>query len=539
MPSTMEKWKNMFGFRKKRGSNRKEIIINVEELETRVATLESGLLEDFRIEHPSEERVVGGIYKGLVQNLEDGLQAAFIDIGMRKNAFIHYWDMFPEDVARLEAMEGGDSRSAQRRRSYTREEISKHYPIGSEIIVQINKGPIGTKGPRVTTNLSIPSRFFVLMPGSSLRGISRKIEDEKERKRLKKILSRLPVPEGCGLIIRTAGLEAAGSAFVRDMRSLLATWTSIQDASAAKKAPACLYQEPDLIERMVRDSVTEDIDGIVVDSIGEFERIRNILATISRRARGIVKHYDGVRPVFEHYDVERQVEEAFRRKVVLKSGGYIIFDETEALIAIDVNTGQHKGADSQDETILQVNTEAVHEIARHLRLRNMGGLIVIDLIDMRQKRHRNIVYQTLREILKKDKARTHVLPISQLGLLEMTRQRVDESIESTMYMDCPYCHGRGSVKSPFNMSVEIQRRLVALMRRYQQKDKEHLSLRITVNPTVLNRLREEDEALLLKMQEQFNGQLGFRSDPVCHTEEFSIVNAETNEELFNNRSSSR
>jgi len=525
----------MFGFRRKKSANRKEIIINVEELETRVATLENGLLEDFRIEHPSEERVVGGIYKGLIQNLEDGLQAAFIDIGMRKNAFIHYWDMFPEDVARLEAMEGGEGRSAQRRRSYSKEEISKHYPVGSEIIVQINKGPIGTKGPRVTTNLSIPSRFFVLMPGSSLRGISRKIEDEKERKRLKKILTRLPVPDGCGLIIRTAGLEAAGSAFVRDMRSLMATWNSIREASAAKKAPACLYQEPDLIERMVRDSVTEDIDGIVVDSIEEFERIRNILATVSRRARGIIKHYDGVRPVFEHYDVERQVEEAFRRKVVLKSGGYIIFDETEALIAIDVNTGQHKGADSQDETILQVNTEAVHEIARHLRLRNMGGLIVIDLIDMRQKRHRNAVYQTLREILKKDKARTHVLPISQLGLLEMTRQRVDESIESTMYMDCPYCHGRGSVKSSFNMSVEIQRRLVAMMRRYQQKDKEHLSLRVTVNPSVMNRLREEDEELLMKMQEQFNGQLGFRADPACHIEEFSIVDTKTNEELFSNR----
>lgn len=186
----------MFGFRKRKNANRKEIIINVEGLETRVAALENGLLEDFRIEHPSEERIVGGIYKGIIQNLEDGLQAAFIDIGMKKNAFIHYWDMFPEDVARLEAMEGGNGRSASRRHNYTKEEVSKYYPIGSEIIVQINKGPIGTKGPRVTTNLSIPSRFFVLMPGSALRGISRKIEDEKERKRLKKILTRLPMPEG-------------------------------------------------------------------------------------------------------------------------------------------------------------------------------------------------------------------------------------------------------------------------------------------------------------------------------------------------------
>ncbi len=526
----------MFGFLKKKKQNRKEIIVNAEELEVRVAVLENGELEDYKIEHPNEERVVGGIYKGKVQNLEDGLQAAFIDIGMKKNAFIHYWDMFPEDVARLEAMEGGDGRAPQRRRHYTREEVSRHYPVGSEIIVQINKGPIGTKGPRVTANLSIPSRFFVLMPGSTLRGISRKIEDEKERKRLKKILARLPAPEGCGLIIRTAWFGAPGASFVRDMRSLLATWQAIQEGSARKPAPACLYQEPDLIERVVRDSVTEEIDGIVVDSLEEYERIKNILAAISRRARGIIKHYDGARPIFEHYGVERQLEEAFRRKVVLKSGGYIVFDETEALIAVDVNTGQHKGSDSQDETILQVNTEAVQEISRHLRLRNMGGLIVIDLIDMRHKRHRNAVYQTLKDALKKDKARTHVLPISQLGLLEMTRQRVDESIESSMYVDCPYCRGRGSVKSAFNMSVEIQRRLLAMMRQSQRKDKEHLAMRVTVNPAVLNRLREEDEELLLKMQEQFNGKLSFRADPNCHMEELSIVNAATGEELFNNRS---
>jgi len=202
---------------------------------------------------------------------------------------------------------------------------------------------------------------------------------------------------------------------------------------------------------------------------------------------------------------------------------------------VDVNTGQHKGSDSQDETILQVNTEAVQEIARHFRLRNMGGLIVIDLIDMRHKRHRNAVYQALKEALKKDKARTHVLPISQLGLLEMTRQRVDESIESSMYIDCPYCRGRGSVKSPFNMSVEIQRRILALMRQYQRKNAKHLALRITINPAVLNRLREEDEELLLKMQEQFNGRLNFRADPNCHMEELSILNAETGEEIFNNR----
>ncbi|MBU4201350.1 MAG: Rne/Rng family ribonuclease [Verrucomicrobia bacterium] len=524
----------MFGFRRKKDENRKEIIINVESLETRVAIRENGELEDFKVELPSEERIVGGVYKGKVQNLEDGLQAAFVDIGMRKNAFIHYWDMFPEDLSRLEALEGEHIRSVSRRRQFTREEIGRHFPVGSDIVVQISKGPIGTKGPRATASLSVPSRYFVLMPGSKLRGISRKIEDEPERKRLKKILSRLPVPEGCGLILRTAGAGASGSNFVRDIRSLLDTWDVIQQGIRDKQAPCCLYQEPDLVERTVRDSVTEDIDSIIIDAPAEYERIKDILAKISRRVRSRVKLYDGAKPIFEHYDVDRHLENAFRRKVMLKSGGCIVFDETEAMIAVDVNTGQHKGASSQDEAILHVNTEAVHEIARHLRLRNIGGLIVIDLIDMRHKKHRNMVYQALKDALKMDKARTNILPISSLGLLEMTRQRVDESLEATMYVDCPYCSGRGCVKSPLNMSVQIQRRLLAIMRSHQQETRDGLSLRITVNPTILNRLREEDEGLLLKMQEQFKGRLTFRADPAQHVEVISIVNADTGADLYSN-----
>ena len=524
----------MFGLRKKKNQRRNEIIINVESLETRVAVLESDELKDFKIELPSEQRIVGSVYNGMVQNLEDGLQAAFVDIGMKKNAFIHYWDMFPEDLSRLEALDGEHIRSISRRRQFNKEEIRRHFPVGSKIVIQISKGPIGTKGPRATASLSIPSRYFVLMPGSKLRGISRKIEDEHERKRLKKILTRLPVPEGCGLIIRTAGAGISGSNFIQDIRSLLATWEQVQQGIRDQPAPSCLYQEPDLVERTVRDSVTEDIDNIIIDSPIEYERIKNILAKISRRVRSRVKLYDGAKPIFEHYAVDQHLENAFRRKVVLKSGGCIVFDETEAMIAVDVNTGQHKGASSQDEAILHVNTEAVQEIARHLRLRNIGGLIVIDLIDMRHKRHRNTVYYALKEALKKDKARTNVLPISSLGLLEMTRQRVDESLESTMYVDCLYCHGRGIVKSPLSMSVEIQRHLLAIMRTHQQEAKQGLSLRITVHPTILNRLREEDEGLLLKMQEQFKGRLSFRADAAQHMEEISIVNADTGKDLYSN-----
>ncbi len=523
----------MFGFRRRKASNKKEIIISVESLETRVAVVENGRLEEYKVEHPTASRIVGSIFKGVVQNLEDGLQAAFIDIGMKKNAFIHYWDMFPEDLSRLAAAEGEEQgRPITRRRQFTREEIARHFAVGSQIIVQISKGPIGTKGPRATASLSIPSRYFVLMPGSKLRGISKKIEDEKERRRLKKILVRLPVPEGCGLIIRTAGAGVSSTGFVRDLRGLLATWNAIHAADETKRAPACLYQEPDLVERVVRDSVTEDIDTIIVDSSADYERVRDILANISRRMRNRVKLYEGSRPIFEQYEVEQQLSDAHRRKVMLKSGGCLVFDETEALIAVDVNTGQHRGASNQDETILQVNTEAVQEVARQLRLRNVGGLVVIDLIDMRHKKHRNAVYQSLKEALRKDRARTNVLPISPLGLIEMTRQRVDESIEATMYTDCPYCAGRGSVKSPLNMSVEIQRRLMAILRQYRERSQPVPELRIVINPAILARLRDEDEELLMTIQNKFNGQLRFRADPNCHIEEITVADAATNEVLY-------
>jgi ribonuclease G len=521
----MWEYLRMFGIGKK---IKKEIIINAESLETRVAVMENGNLEEFFIERNSEERIVGSIFKGKVQNLEDGLQAAFIDIGMKKNAFVHYWDMIPEDAARLEAEEG-IQRSA-RQKKFAPGEMAKRFPIGSEIVVQVTKGAIGTKGPRVTANLSIPGRYLVMMPGCNLKGVSRKIEDADERTRLKKVLARLPIPNGIGLIVRTAGSGARKVSFARDLRSLLDIWKEIETGIREKPSPCRLYQEPDLVERVVRDSLTEDIDRIVIDSREEFDHIKNTVARISRRARGKIKLYDGEAPIFEHFEVERQLENAFRRKVWLKSGGYLIFDETEALVAIDVNTGRHKGGNSQEESILQVNTEAAEEVARQLRLRNVGGLVVIDFIDMKQKRHQNAVYKALKDALRTDKARTNVLQISQLGLLEMTRQRVEESIRSSTYMDCPYCQGRGKVMSPLSMSVEIQRRIGEVMRRHHAKDT--LSLKVTVNPTVMDRLRKEDEAALIDLEKKHHGRLTFVSDLNMHMEEFSIANAENNEVLY-------
>lgn len=521
----------MFGWLMGRTETKREIIINAENLETRVAVVESGRLEEFEIEHPTEARMVGSIFKGRIQNLEHDLQAAFVDIGMKKNAFLHYWDMIPDDELRLEMEENGNKSKGGRGRRYTNADIERRFAPGTQIVVQVTKGPIGTKGPRVTANLSIPGRYLVMMPGSKLKGVSRKIDDENERQRLKKVLSKLQVPAEIGLIVRTAAQGASKGSLSDDMNALIATWKEIQGFIETKPAPCCIYQEPDLVERVVRDWLTEDIDRIVIDEREKFDRIREVASRISRKAKSKINLYEGELPIFDHYDVERQLLEAFRRRVTLKSGGYIVFDETEALIAIDVNTGRHKGKGSQEDAIHEVNTEAVEEVARQLRLRNVGGLVVIDLIDMKSRRHQNSVYRAMKAALRRDKARTNVLPISELGIMEMTRQRVEESILSTMYIDCPYCRGRGTVKSSLSMSVEIQRQVSAFMRK-GKKDGALRDLQVVVHPSVMERLRTEDETALLELEAKFEGKLHFKSDPTKHVEFFGINNALTGEVLF-------
>lgn len=524
----------MFGFGRNKRSG-VEIVVNVESLETRVTVLEDGRLEEYHVEHPTEQRIVGSIYRGVIQNLEDGLQAAFVDIGLKKNAFIHYWDMIPGDVSGLfDDDEIEEPRPRRRGKRVSREQIAKRFKVGSPIVVQVTKGPIGTKGPRVTASISIPGRYLVLVPGSRLRGISRKIDDERQRRRIKKTLSRIPIPDNVGIIARTASCEARKTSFVRDVRALVATWEEVRQGMAEEgKKPKCLYREPSLVERIVRDFLTGDVRRIAIDSPSEYERIRALAARISRRIAGRIQLHKNDAPIFEHYGVDRQLETLLRRKVDLKSGGYIVFDETEALIAVDVNTGKHKGADNQEAVILEVNMEAVEEVARQLRLRNVGGLVVIDLIDMRLKKHQSAVYRRFREALKRDRARTNVLPISKLGLLEMTRQRVVESVYSFMYVPCPYCKGRGVVKSAFTMSIELQRALGEIMRRRgTSRNGDKLPLRITLHPTVLRRLQEEDESLLVELEGMYNAHLSFKSDPRLHIEDFSVHNAESEQELF-------
>ena len=318
---------NLFGWLK-RSKTKREIVINVEKLETRVAVMENGRLEEFMVEHPEEERLVDSVFKGRVQNLENDLQAAFIDIGLKKNAFLHYWDMTPDADALMDE-DDDKERKGQKggRKRLSDAEIAKRFPPGSEIIVQVTKGPISTKGPRVTANLSIPGRYLVLMPGAKdghgapLRGVSKKIGDAAERKRLKKILDRLPLPENVGLVVRTVGQGASARAFARDLRNLVSVWNEMQGNVKNLRTPCCVFQAPDLCERVLRDWLTEDVDSIVIDDQATYESMREVASRISRRARAKINRFDGATGVCERCGSERQLQGAFARQVSLESGG--------------------------------------------------------------------------------------------------------------------------------------------------------------------------------------------------------------------------
>src|SRR5437870_5677014 len=486
----IDKVKKILGLSSRKTGNK--LILSVEKLESRVALLENGQLEEYSVERKSSRNIVGSIYKGKVRNIEMGLKAMFVDIGFEKNAFLHFWDAIP--AALDSGIEEIDRRGNKRpRKRITVKDIPSIYPVGSDVIVQVTKGPIGTKGPRVTTNLSFPGRYLVLMPFSDHSGISRKIENPKERERLRKILRELDVPEGFGVIIRTVGEGQRARYFVRDLRFLLDQWAKVEQAIRENAAPCRLFEEPDLVERTVRDFLTEEIDQVACDDRASTDRMIEMIGQISRRARNRVHFYDGATPIFDTYGVQKQIDDAFHRQVWLKCGGYIVIDETEALVAIDVNTGRNKGGRDVEKTILQTNLEAADEIARQLRLRNIGGLIIGDFIDMKGNRDRQMVYNRLRERLQRDKAKTHVLQISQMGLMEMTRQGAAESLSTAVYEVCPYCSGRGKVKSPMTMSVEIQRTLNTVMRKYQDSIHE---IRVILNQDDLKRVKEEYEVLI-------------------------------------------
>ena len=528
----------------------KQLYINIEKLETRVALTEGELLAEYEVERYDQERLVGSIFKGKIKNLEDSLQAAFVDIGYTKNAFLHYWDMIPaanydgklndgnamskDTVAAMDA-ELGDSfissvknkfsnaKEQQEKMKQEIERIPELFPVGSDVLVQVTKGPIGTKGPRVTTNLSIPGRYLVLLPHTNHVGVSKRIQNHKERDRLRNILRKVKLPPGMGCICRTLGEGKKEEFFINDIEMLLDIWANLEDYNARMRAPYCVYREPDLITRSTRYFLTDDIESIIVDEKDAYQKIRKQIVKFSDVSINKLQLYNQPRPIFQKFNLSAQINSIFERQVPLPSGGYICIDETEALIAIDINSGKARQGKDHPETILNTNIEAAEEIARQLRLRDIGGLVVVDFIDMRSKKDQMTVYRTLKSALQKDKAKTKITTISQLGLLEMTRQREHQSLRDSLFSPCPNCHGKGVVKSKVSISVEIQRKLQELLKRTHDS----IEVRIIVHPEILSRLKNEDADILKEMERQLGGNLSFRSDENFHVEEFKLIDPST------------
>jgi ribonuclease G len=503
----------------------RELVVDAGPMENRVALLENGILEDFEFDRYGEEDFIGAIFKGKIQNIEPGLKAMFVDIGQEKNAFLHYWDMLPAasdssfEVTR-------NNRSGKADKKIDLQNIPGCYPIGTDIMVQITKGQIGTKGPRVTTNIALPGRCLVLMPLNSECGISKKVDDKKERVRLKNILNKISIPDGMGVIIRTAGIGKKIRYFVRDLHILLKKWQDIIAAYQGGKKLGVLYKEPGLLERTVRDFLTDDVDRVIVNDPEAYENMLKMIGQISQRSKAKLLQFGENIPIFERFNIERQIEQTFKRCVPLPCGGEIIIHETEALTSIDVNTGNYKAQNGESKNfIFNLNCEAAKEVTRQLRLRNIGGLIVVDFIDMKNRRDRIKLYELVCAEMSRDKAKSHVLQISQLGLMELSRQRHSQSNSSELRSPCPYCCGDGFVKSDLTMCSEVYRNIVSYVRR--NSDVPGMCIKVHVNPEVLEQLKRR-EKLLFDVERKFDIKLTFLADTTFHIEQYKITHQSAN-----------
>ncbi|MGD8256599.1 MAG: Rne/Rng family ribonuclease [Desulfobacterales bacterium] len=422
-----------------------KILINaVDPEECRVAKVKENKLEEFHIESSLREITHGNIYKGTISRIEPSLQAVFVDYGAERHGFLQKHEIHSDYY--LDPDEG----------YHTIDSIVKR---GQEVLVQVTKDPFMKKGAMLTTLISLPGRYMVLKPGSDTRGISRKIETEDERNRIKDSMTSLDIPEDFGIIVRTAAENTTKTALSRDLRYLLRLWKKIKSRVMEEKAPALLYKERHLVIRSIRDSFTPDVSEILIDDESMYHEVRDFIKLFSRRHGKIVKHYRGAKPIFSKFQLEDQIASIFENRVGLKSGGTLVIEQTEALVSIDVNSGKSTHEKSIEQTAFLTNLEAAEEISRQLRLRDLGGLIVIDFIDMKTPNHRGEVERTLRKHVKTDKARTKVGKISKFGLLEMSRQRIHPSIEFGSYLSCRYCQGKGLVPSAEKLGIGFLRKL--------------------------------------------------------------------------------
>lgn len=425
---------------------RREILMKVEGNETQVVVVEDGLLVELYVERDDDQRVVGNIYKGIIKNILPGMQAAFVDIGLEKNAFLYVGDAMSEMVGEL-SLEAAEI------------PIQNLFKEGQEIVVQIAKEPVGTKGARVTTQITLPGRYLVLLPNSDNVAISRRIQDEEERMRLLEMASLIR-PENMGLIVRTVGEGATFEELGRDLEHLMRIWQEIEDRRINNKSDRLLYKDLDLPQRILRDIFSEDINRLMVNSRTLYNQVAEFVQWMAPRLKSKV-FICNMEELFEKYNVEHEMRQALDRKVWMKNGSYLIFDHAEALTVIDVNTGKYVGSKDLVDTVFRTNIEAAREIARQLRIRNIGGIIIIDFIDMNEPQHKTKVLEAFEEALQKDRVRTHVLGITALGLVEITRKKVRQSLDSTLEKSCPQCNGKGRVRAPWDILPEAEKMILS------------------------------------------------------------------------------
>jgi len=490
-----------------------ELIINRTPWETRVALLEERVLAELYIERTKDRGIMGNIYKGKVVKVLPGMQAAFVDIGLEKAAFLYVSDVH----GRVEEYEEMGFQGEEMSYFNPSSQIEDLLSEGQELLVQVSKEPLGTKGTRITAHITLPGRYLVFMPTVEHVGISRRIRDEKERKRLREIVQAIKPPSS-GFIVRTASEGAESEEVRNDMDFLLRVWSNIQKKKETATAPSLIHSDLTMVLRVIRDTLSPQVNRIVTDSREEHENILSFISTYIPKQKFEIVLYEKKEPIFDAYGIEIEIDKILGRKVWLKSGGYIVIDMSEALVAIDVNTGRYVGKRNLADTILKTNLEAAKEIAYQLRLRNIGGIIIIDFIDMEREGDREKVYQAFEEALKRDRQKTNIFKISELGLVEMTRKRTRENISRILSESCPYCEGAGLVKSRTTVCYDIFREI----ERTSTELGGH-NIVVEVNPEVADLLYEEERAGVEEVERKLKKKIVIKGKPGFHLEQFNII----------------
>ncbi len=504
-----------------------EILLNIESKERRYAHLKNGQLYDLTIERKKVRQLTGNIYKGKVINILKNIQSAFIDINESENGFIHISDIL-ENTKKLEQMFDMDfDREGQGGKTTANTEIDELMKLDQFVLVQVVKDPIGSKGARLTSKLSIPGRYLVLLPNSGHRGVSRKIEDRTSRDRLKKIIRSFEMPRDMGLICRTASQHATTDMLIDEAHDLLESWKEVMTKFHSAQGSSCLYEESDLIKRSVMQAIDKKFDRILVDDYPTFQRCKRIYNNYAKEHPLTIDFYRDKAPIFERFNIEKEIDKALKRKIWLSSGGYLYFDRTEAMCTIDVNSGRSTKADSNlEEALVRINIEAASEIARQLRLRNIGGLIICDFIDMRSRKNRKRVLEHVKESMKSDSAKCTILGMSDFGLVEMTRQRNRESLHQTLFCPCPYCSGDGSIKTHESMSIELERSLKKALSVHQV-----FALQVECHPKFARYLDMYDKPFLSAFAKKENATVEVVSNDELHVNDYNIYSATNGEQL--------